>query len=888
MPPDPNDQDQPESESGEYVELDGELEDRSVVDNEDGSAYVIMDDATEAEEDGDFLANLADGVLPEAYLDKMASELLDLIAQDQQAREKRDKDYAECLRRSGLADPPTGAEFEGSSIVVHPMIIEAAIDFEARISKELMPPEGPVKDKIIGKATAAKVEKAARKVAHMNWQLTEQIKEFRSEFEQGLTQIPMGGAFYLKTWWGHKENRPRVKAVFVDDVLLPYSATSFESAQRRTHVIYVTEQEFKADVEAGLYIDMDMMASSQEPDTTETAKVNEKVEGKEKTGYNEDGLRIQYETQIWLETEDDPESNGELRPYIITIDLVNRKIVGWYRNWDPLRKDAVEELDCMTEFPFIPWRGVYPLSLWNLIGQLSVAASGSLRALLDSGFVNTVPTLVKLKGGFGSDGGQSKDLQPTGVTEIDGGIATDDVRKSAFPVQFNSPSATLFQLLGFLVDAGKGVIRTTMEDIADVNANTPVGTTLARYEQGMVVYSSIFGRLHAAMAKFLRILHRLNRFYLKESAVRNEAGEILAKRSDYEGPVDVVPVSDPRIYSDTQRQIQISTLLQRATQNPLYDQREVEKLFLEQYHYPDADRLLIQLPVPKRMNAVNENLAATMGKPIAAFPEQGHLEHLAVHLAFMQSPFLGQLPVIAPIFIPMMLGHIKEHVSLWYVSLYHDAMSHALGVEVTDMMDADDEDVMMEFDKLVVAATPTVMKVIDQKLASLPPVIQQAMQLMQSMQPQPQDPAAQAMMAETQRKTADDQTTAKLDAAKVQLAAQKQAKDDEKAQAAAAKDQTQAQVEVAKIHIDAAAKDAQLKAQQDEADAQRKADAEQALQALADSAADRESEEKRTAAEIETKHQMNVEDNITAVKIAEMEIEHDDKVAVSTGTGINP
>lgn len=881
MPPLDIDPNTDATQSGEEVEIGEEQSD--VEENEDGSAFVVMDDKTTSEDLGDFFENLV-GKLPIVYLSQVAGELLDLVELDQEARKDRDKKYSEALRRSGLTDElPAGADFDGASTVVHPMMLEADVDFTARICREMLPPEGPVRDKIVGKTTQAKADKAHRKVEHMNWQLTTQIREYRAEMEQGISQVMPAGVFYLKWWWDARMGRPACKAVYLDEVLLPYSASSFMSANRRTHVLLMTDQELEEAVDSGMYVEAPAMgAAGMEPERTETGKTAEKIEGKQPSGRNEDGERILYEIQVWRTVDGDKFANGRRCSYIITVDMVSRAVIGFYRNWDPekdKREQVVEEFDCMVEYPFIRFRGAYPLSVYHLIGQLSIAATGTLRALLDSGFVNTVPTAIKLKGGLGVDGGQSQEIQPNTVNEIDGGLTTDDVRKAAMPLPFNPPSSALFQLLGFLVEAGKGVVRTTFEDLADSNANTPVGTTLARYEQGMVVFSSIFGRLHAAQEQSFAILHRLNRYYMKESVLRDDTGEVLAKRADYEGPMDVQPVSDPRIYSDTQRQMRAIMVVQRGTGNPLYDQRRLEEMFLEQNRIPDGDKLLIQIPQPRQMNAVNENFAATLGKPIAAFPEQEHLAHLQVHVDYMMSPLLGSLPIIAPVFIPSMLNHIKEHVSLWYVSLFHDMMTKMTGVEITELMD-EDVDVMREFDQAIAAGSESVMSAVALQLKTLPAIVQQAMQLMQALAPQmPQDPAAQAMMAETQRKSQRDQADVQAARVKMQVDQQVTAV---KVQA----DQQRLAAEAADKARKAQFDEQRLVAEQEEAEAMRKQDAEQALQNLADSDADRTSKETIAAEAIASKERINTQDNTVAMAIAAEEIRSGEKVAVSTGKGI--
>jgi chaperonin GroES len=452
--------------------------------------------------------------MSDSELSEVAQTFLDLIGKDKEARKKRDEQYEEGLRRTGLGDDaPGGAQFQGATKVVHPMLTEACVDFAARAIKELFPSSGPVKDFIVGEVSGEKVEKAKRKTAFMNWQLTVQATEFRAELEQLLTQVPLGGAQYMKVTWNEARNRPEFLFVAIDDMYLPFAATNFYTAQRKTHVQYLTTIDYQRRVKSGMYRDVDLGPVTMEPDFSVAEQANNKIEGRNETSYNEDGLRTIYEIYTVADIEGD-----ELLPYIISVDKTSGKVLSIYRNWDELDR-AQEELLWFVEFPFVPWRGAYPIGLPHMVGGIAAASTGALRALLDSAHISNSQTMLKLKGG--SRGGQSLEIQPTQVMEIEGGLAADDIRKLIMPLPYNPPSAVLFQLLGFLVDAGKGVIRTSMENIADGNANAPVGTTLAKIEQGMVVFSAIHARLHNSMQRLLSILHRLNGMYLDDAEVED-------------------------------------------------------------------------------------------------------------------------------------------------------------------------------------------------------------------------------------------------------------------------------------------------------------------------------------------------------------------------------
>jgi hypothetical protein len=860
---------------GEVVEFDGEDE-SDVEDTEDGGAIVTLDENGPAAGESEFYDNLAE-TMSEPDLKTLASKFLELISRDKEARKKRDEQYEEGIRRTGLGDDaPGGAQFNGASKVVHPMMTEACIDFASRAIKELLPPQGPAKDLIEGEVTMKKIQKAKRKTSLMNWQLTVQSQDFRSELEQLLTQVPLGGAQYLKMSWDEARNRPGFLFVAIDDMYLPFAATNFYTAQRKTHVQYLTQLDYEMRVESGMYRDVDLTPPGLEPERSAADVANDKIEGRSDTSYNEDGLRTVFECHVIADVED----NGNA-PYIITIDKPSGKVLAVYRNWDE-EDDSREPLDWFVEFPFIPWRGAYPIGLPHMIGGLSAAATGALRALMDSAHIQNVPTMLKLKGG--TRGGQSLNIQPTQVEEIEGGLNVDDVRKLAMPIPFNPPSPTLFQLLGFVVDAGKGVVRTSMDNLADQNPNAPVGTTLALIQEGMTVFSSIHARLHSAMARTLRILHRLNAMYLDDADVKHEVGEVLATRADFEGPMDVVPVSDPAIFSEAQRFAQVQAVAQRAAALPqLYNLRKVEERLLDTLRVPNPKELLNPALEPKQQNAVNENVAATMGRPIVAFPEQDHIAHLKTHLAYMTNPALGGSQLIAPTYLPVIMGHIKEHLALWYASTVLELAEDTSGIDIAeDMKNLKDDEARRAFDRMLAEASQSVVTDATEVFAALPPVIAQAMQTMQQFAPQvPPDPRValegQKLQAQQQRDQAQMQSDAQKMQAQMQLEGQKMQLEGQKMQMQAQKDQTAMQIEGQKMQADAMQSQAEMQLQA------QKLQIEQQLEQMK-----QDREDARKSAELNARMTMNQQDNQTAMQLAQAEIMSGERIAVSTGTGINP
>lgn len=750
-----------------FDELDKEPPD--VEELPDGSAIVrISDEATGPLDNPDFYENLAESI-PTHVLSRLALRYLDLIEKDKDARSERDKQYEEGLRRTGLGDDaPGGAQFNGASKAVHPVMAEACVDFSARAIKELFPPDGPVKTKIIGETTDEKVKRAERKRDYMNWQLTEQIEEYRDELEQLLTQEPLGGSQYLKIWYDEWKKRPCAEFVPIDNIYLPYASANFYTAQRVTEVNDITQEEFELRVARGLYIDIDIINASMEPEQTKPQKANDKIEGRKSQAMNIDGVRRVFHIYTWLEQEDDKISKGERAPYILMIDENTREVVGLYRNWEE-NDETMSKLDWLVEFKFIPWRGAYAIGLPHLIGGLSAALTGALRALLDSAHINNAPTMLKLKGAKIS--GQSVQIEPTQISEIEGAPGVDDIRKIAMPLPFNQPSAVLFQLLGWITTAAKGVVTTAEEKIADINSNAPVGTTQALIEQGAAVFSAIHARLHTSQARVLKILNRLNRWYYDEQRKSEMVEDLGVVREDFEKDSDIVPVSDPHIFAETQRYAQIQTLAARAQANPdLYNRLAVEKRILKQIKLPDVNEVLPDPADVKEMNPALENVAMTLGKPVGAFPQQDHLAHIQVHLDYMQDPTYGANPIIAPMFLPQCLEHLKQHLTLWYLNQVDGYASVALQRPFNVMKE---QVLPQEADKLLAAVAAHVHQDTQQTFNQVTPVIQKAIAALQQLRGQPQmDPATQAFvqtsMAETQRRATKDQGELQLRAAEMQ------------------------------------------------------------------------------------------------------------------------
>ena len=806
MPNDPNadrfiDGERIKDDGGLEVDMPEEMDD--VEELEDGSAVVTLEDFKGPEEDDDFYGNLAE-TINLIDLEKIAMRYLDLIEKDKEAREQRDKQYEEGLKRTGLGDDaPGGAQFMGASKVVHPIMAEACVDFAARAIKEMFPPDGPTRTKILGDVTDEKTEVAERKRDYMNWQLTEQIEEFRDEQEQLLTQLPLGGSQFMKIWYDDKKRRPCAEFVPIDNILLPFSAANFYTAQRVTEQQDITGWEMEQRMSRGLYRDINLIRATSEPEQTKAEKANEKIEGKS-FGDNEDGLRRVYHIYTWLTIDDDSKTEGESAPYILMIDELENKVLGLYRNWEE-GDDTMTKLDWLVEFKFIPWRGAYASGLPHLIGGLSAALTGALRALMDTAHINNSATMLKLKGAKVS--GQSQNIEVTQVTEIEAGPGVNDIRSIAMPMPFNPPSPVLFQLLGWLTTAAKGVVTTAEEKIADAKSTMPVGTTQALIEQGAVVFSSIHSRLHESQRRVLHILGRLNRWYLDEQRKGDIVAELPIKREDFKRNSDVVPVSDPHIFSETQRVAQMQSVLQLSTQFPtIFDQRAVVNRMLKQLKIPNVNELIPNASKPAEINAAEENSAMALGRPAFAYPRQDQLAHIQAHLTFALDPALGSNRLIAPKYIPLVLEHIKQHMMLWYTNQMNTYITAGTKLQLGKY---EDSKVSKEIDQAIALASDHMKMDSAEVFKGVMPALQQLGELMQQFKPPapPMEGEAQAVlqasMAETQRRAAEDQARLAFDTQKFQAEMQQKEKDRQIKVAMNAEDNlTQERIKTAELTVD--------------------------------------------------------------------------------------
>lgn len=747
---------------------------------DNGDVLVALQDAEDdaPATDAPFYENLVE-VLDPTLLNRLARQLVDDCEIDKEARSKRDEQYAEGIKRTGMGkEAPGGATFAGASTAVHPVLTEACIDFSTRTMKEIFPAGGPCKIHVVGKSTREKLSRAQRKRDYMNWQLTTQIKEYQRELGVLMTQIPLGGSGYMK--WRYDSNFERARSEFVpvDNLLVPFEATSIYTASRVTHVMHINRLEYDSRVESGLYADVDVGEPSGSPERTASELAAAKAEGVQlDLNYNSEGLRTVYESHVYLplgplgdEPGEDELAKHRMVPYIFTVDLATAKPLALYRNWEEEDQDKQEKLDWIVDHTFLLWRGAQGVGLAHIIGSLSGAATGALRALLDSAHVANHPSALKLKG-IGSQG-KTVQANPGEVVDIDVPTGVDDIRKAVMPHPFPGPSPVLFQLLEYVVNQAKGVVTVATEALADSTPNIAMGTALAIIEQGSNNFADIHRRQHEAQALSLRILHRINRQHLRDHEVVEELGELVVSREDFEGPTDIVPVSDPNIYSEGQRYAQIQAVFQLAQMAPgLYDMVELHRRALNLMRVSDADELLMAPGEPEERGPLEENACAHDPKcALKAYPEQDHLSHLKAHVTALASPILGLNGLMALPAGPKLLEHCKEHL----VALYRQ---HAVAAQHA-MMEAAQDVTKGEADVAAAEAAGFVDATLAQELAPVMQAMMQAQQQIQQMMTaaqQPQEPPqVTAARIREQGATARHQQTQQAAMAAMQAEAQQQ------------------------------------------------------------------------------------------------------------------
>ena len=739
-----------------------------------------------------FDANLADD-MSDTQLSRKASELIKYYEDDREARSEWEERYKKGLK---TLDPDGGMEesederaTRGLSTVVHPMIAEAATQFNARAIAELYPSGGPVKTVIIGEPSEELEEQGRRVREFMNYQITQEMPEYFPDLDQMLFHLPLVGQTFKKVWWDSNLERQCSQFVKAEDFVVAPESKDLQTSIRYTHVIRMPKNDYNRYVQSGYYLQTTDIGSDADPSGDTIGE----IEGiSQYADSSEDNVITLLEMHLYDSFEDE-DAEVDI-PYVVTIDYDNQKIVSIRRNWHEEDERKVKR-EWFVSYKFLPGLGFYGFGLYHLIGGLGKAATGSLRALLDSA------AFANMQGGFklrGRVAGGEVQVNPGEFVDLDATV--DDVNKAIMPLPFKEPSGSLFNLLGFIVQAGQRFASTADLNIGDVNPNAPVGSTVALIEQGSKAFSAIHKRLHYSQGQEFKLIANLNSENLPEEFTFALAGgDSTIYAADFSDRIDIVPVSDPNIFSTAQRIAQAQAVLQMAQSAPdMHNMYEAYKRMYEAIRIPNIDEILMKPEDAPRLDPIDENMSVMYGKSIKAFPEQDHDSHIAVHMQFLQDPSLAGNPGAAGM-QPVLIAHIAEHVAL----LYRTRMEESIGVPMPVIPDLKGEgkleDVNPELDRLI-----------SQRAAQ---VVQQAPQMKQiqsivaaQQRGQKQDPLQYAkQLAQLEAQALQQRTQAQIaaDQAKAQSSIQiKQAEAQQDLEIEAAKAQADLQAKITKLEAE--------------------------------------------------------------------------------------
>jgi len=756
------------------------------------------------EPDNEFDSNLAESIDAQD-LSRKGQTLIAYYESDRESRSEWEERYKEGLKTvdpdGGVNESEDERAARGLSTVVHPMIAEAATQFNARAIAELYPSGGPVKTVIVGDPNEELEDQSRRVREFMNYQITQEMPEYFPDLDQMLFHLPLVGQTFKKVWWDANMGRQCAQFVKAEDFVVAPESRDLYTSPRYTQVIRIPKNDYNRYVQSGHYLPVDDQGGELDP----SGDVIGEIVGVDQYGDgSQDHVVTLLEMHVYekfdgvsdYDDEDYDDDNSVHFPYVVTIDYDTEQVVSVRRNW---REDDERKLrrDWFVSYKFLPGLGFYGFGLYHLIGGLGRAATGSLRALLDSA------AFANMQGGFklrGRVSGGEVQVNPGEFVDLDATV--DDVNKAIMPLPFKEPSQSLFNLLGFIVQAGQRFASTADLNVGDVNPNAPVGSTVALIEQGSKAFSAIHKRLHYAQGQEFKLLAALNAENLPESFTFSLSGrseQIFA--ADFNDRIDILPVSDPNIFSTAQRIAQAQAILQMAQSAPqFHNLYNAYKRMYEAIRIPNIEEILKKPEEAVQMDPIDENMSVMYGKPIRAFPEQDHDSHIAVHIQFMQDPSLGGNPGAAPM-QPVLVAHIAEHIAL----LYRVRMEAGIGMEMPPMPDFKDpdfrfEDVNPELDRLISQRAAQVVQASPQMQPI--PALQAAMQQGQQ-QGDPLQYAQQLAQLETEALKARTQSQIQADQAKAQSNIQiKQAEAQQKMQIEQVKAQADLQAKVAKLETE--------------------------------------------------------------------------------------
>jgi hypothetical protein len=665
--PIPNINEQPTPEEQGVLDIEQVVEDTvetpagetEVVENEDGSVDIDFDPSQLMQgAAADHNANLAN-FLEENILGRMGSELYQNYQDYKNSRKDWETAYKQGLDLLGFKYEQRTEPFQGASGATHPVLAEAVTQFQALAYKELLPADGPVRTQILGKPTPEKEQQSKRVKDFMNYQIMDQMKEYEPEFDTMLFHLPLAGSSFKKVYYDEIQGRAVSKFVPADELVVPYSANSLDEAEAIVHVLKISENELRKQQVAGFYRDIELQPGDNKE--TEIEKKERELEGISKTNYEDIFTILEYHVNLDIEGFEDMGVDGLPTgiklPYIVTLEEGSREILSIKRNWEAndLKKNKVQYF---VHFRFLPGLGFYGFGLIHMIGGLSRTATSALRQLLDAGTLSNLPAGFKQRGIRIRDDAQA--IQPGEFRDVD--APGGNIKDSFMMLPFKEPSQTLLGLMGIVVQGAQRFASIADLQVGDGNQQAAVGTTVALLERGSRTMSAIHKRIYAALKQEFKLLARVFKLYLPQEYPYDVVGaERVIKQSDFDDRVDILPVADPNIFSQTQRISLAQTEMQLAASNPaIHNQYEVYRNMYEALGVKDIDKILIRPQPPQPKDPALEHIDSLAGKPFQAFPGQDHRAHMTAHLNFMATNMARNAPVV----MASLEKNCFEHISL--------------------------------------------------------------------------------------------------------------------------------------------------------------------------------------------------------------------------------
>lgn len=743
-----------EDDTGVAIELEGEAPagEIEIVELPDGSVEINLEGGDEDDGEGEFGDNLAE-FIDEGVLQKLSSEITDLVEADITSRKEWADTFVKGLDVLGFKYEERTEPWDDACGVYSTVLAEAAIRFQAETMSETFPAAGPVKTKILGKATKEKEQAAERVREDMNYQITERMVEYRSEHERMLYTLGLAGSAFKKVYYDPNIGRQVSIYLPPEDVIVPYGTSHLEQAERVTHIMRKTKNEIERLMEAGFYREVELG----EPVTFHTDIEKKKAEEGGFTLQDDDRYALlEVHANLCIDGVDDEESDLA-KPYVVTIDKGTGKVLAVRRNWeedDPL----MLKRNHFVHYVYVPGFGFYGLGLIHIIGGYARAGTSIIRQLVDAG------TLSNLPGGLKSRGlrikGDDTPIQPGEFRDVD--VPSGSVKDNIMTLPYKEPSQTLLALLQRITEEGRRLGAISDMNVSDMSANAPVGTTLALLERTLKPMAAVQSRVHYAMKQEFKLLKVIIADYAPEEySYEPETGHVMARKSDY-SLVDVIPVSDPNSSTMAQRVVQYQAVFQMAQSAPqIYDLPYLHRQMIEVLGIKNADKIVPTSEDRKPVDPVSENMAALVGKPMKAFIDQDHEAHIAAHTSFMQDPMIaasiGQNPMAQQIMAALQ-AHIAEHLGF----SYRKQIEERLGVTLPPPDEELPPEIEMQLSRLIADAGKQVAQAHQQQAAQ-----QQAQQ-------QAADPLFQLEQQKVQVKQAEVQAKAQKLMADAQLAQSKQ------------------------------------------------------------------------------------------------------------------